>query len=894
MDPNRWRKIESVLQSALDLPAEERDRFLAESCAGDAGLKDEVERLLAEHEEAGSFLESPAWADERFADSAVRLSLKCAGEEFDAARLMLGRRVGAFRLTGELGRGGMGAVYLAERTDGEFRQRVAVKLIKRGMDTDEIVRRFRHERQVLAAFDHPHIARLFDGGTTDDGLPFFVMEYVEGEPLYEFCDGRRMTVGARLELFQRICSAVAHAHDAGVVHRDIKPGNVMVTRDGDPKLLDFGIAKILDPALVGESLKQTATMMRLMTPEYASPEQVRGLPITPASDIYALGVMLYELLTGRRPYSLDNRALHELTRVVCEDEPELPSLAITKTDHLLPIYASLDAPVESIAGTRGVEPEALRIELTDNLDRIILKALAKLPTARYAAVREFSDDIERHLSGADVLAERPALTRRGGRTVSAADPPTGERSIAVLPFSLLNTGAGEDTGDKFLGLGLADALIAHLSNIRRLAVRPTSSVLRYSGDEQNPPDLFAAGRELGVRFVLHGLIQSRSGYVRVSVQLVSVAEHTTVWAGRFDEDYTDLLALEDALSNRVAQALVPRLTTDERDNLARRGTDNPRAFEAYLRGRYLWNTFTEESFARAIEYYREAVALDPQYALAYVGIAEYYVWVASFGVLPPHECYAAAKEAASKAVALSPELAEAHSLLGQAVLSADFDWARAHACVRRAVELNPYHPLAHSSYAYHLYTEGLFEQGLIHARRAIEIDPLSPHYYYCESWGIYFARRFEEAVSKAQQMVDSFPASGVGYVALSFFLRRLGRYEDSVAASERARELLGESLLGTQGHAQALASAGKREEAYRCLKEIEEMSATRFVSPYSVALIYCALGEKERALSELERAYRVRDAFLIWLGAEPALDILRDEPRFQSLLRSTGNPIWRR
>src|SRR5918998_3356840 len=300
MTPERWKKVEEVFQAALDLPAGERQGFVAEVRAGGADP--------ATNPVTGGFVD-PA----------------------------IGRRIGAYRVVREIGRGGMGAVYLAERADGEFRQRVAVKLIKRGMDTDFILRRFRNERQILATLDHPYIARLLDGGTTDDGLPYFVMEYIEGAPLYRYSDERQLAVAERLRLFSMVCDAVNYAHQKLVIHRDIKPSNILVTPGGVPKLLDFGIAKLLNPEFAGEiTLDPTATAMRLMTPEYAAPEQVRGEPVSPATDVYSLGVLLYEILTGHRPYRLRNRSPHEMARVICEEEPPHPSVRISSPEDLLP------------------------------------------------------------------------------------------------------------------------------------------------------------------------------------------------------------------------------------------------------------------------------------------------------------------------------------------------------------------------------------------------------------------------------------------------------------------------------------------------------------------------------------------------------------------------------
>ena len=290
MTPERWKQIEDVFQAAIDLPSGERQKFIAVACAGDEDLREQVEVLITQSDEAGDFIEAPAFAATGFRTVGHSSVETLMTESFDDPSI--GRSVGAYRIVREIGRGGMGAVYLAERADSEFRRRVAIKLIKRGMDTDFILRRFRKERQILASLDHPNIARLLDGGTSEDGLPYFVMEYIEGLPIYRFCDERKLTVAERLKLFQQVCDAVHYAHLHMVIHRDIKPSNILVTAGGVPKLLDFGIAKLLNPEIADITFDPTATAMRLMTPEYASPEQVEGHAVTATTDVYSLGVLL--------------------------------------------------------------------------------------------------------------------------------------------------------------------------------------------------------------------------------------------------------------------------------------------------------------------------------------------------------------------------------------------------------------------------------------------------------------------------------------------------------------------------------------------------------------------------------------------------------------------------
>ncbi len=379
------------------LPAAERAAFLERECPDDPSLRAEIESLLAASSDAGSFLEEPA----------LQIVTPPEGASERTGTDGPARRIGTWQLLREVGHGGMGTVFLAERTDRDFEMRVALKVINRGMDTDTIVRRFRTERRILAGLEHPGIARLIDGGTTDDGLPFFVLEYVEGEPIDAWCDTRKLGVRARLELFRKVCAAVAFAHQSLIVHRDLKPGNILVTEEGEPKLLDFGLATFLGPD-PRESRDQTVSAAKLLTPGYASPEQVRGERITTATDVYSLGVLLYALLSGRRPYEAPEDSPEELARVVCGQDPERPS-----AEALRPMEGPPTG--EELAARRGTSLRGLARQLEGDLDTIVLKALRKEPARRYASVERLSEDIRRHLDGRPVTARTDSFWYRNGK-----------------------------------------------------------------------------------------------------------------------------------------------------------------------------------------------------------------------------------------------------------------------------------------------------------------------------------------------------------------------------------------------------------------------------------------------------------------------------------------------
>ncbi len=405
MNAASWNRIKDLFAEALALPPAARSTFLDSACDDDA-QRQEVAALLAAHEEAeeAHALESPF---QHQGESTATESLEQTVE---------GQRVGPYRLVRQLGRGGMGTVYLAERADGQFQQTVALKLIRRGLDTDDILSRFTFERQVLAGLDHPNIARLYDGGVTDDGRPYFAMEYIEGAPVTDYADARRLTTPQRLTLFRTVCRAVQHAHQNLVVHRDLKPSNILVTEDGTVKLLDFGIAKLLSEEGLAEgmALPQTRTGAHLLTPEYAAPEQVRGETITTATDVYQLGVLLYELLTGRRPYRLKSRVQYEIARVILEEEPERPSTAVGRTDPPDEKTKETRTP-ETVSRARSTEPGRLQRHLAGDLDMICLTALKKAPERRYASVEALADDVRRHLAGLPVAARPDTFGYRASR-----------------------------------------------------------------------------------------------------------------------------------------------------------------------------------------------------------------------------------------------------------------------------------------------------------------------------------------------------------------------------------------------------------------------------------------------------------------------------------------------
>ncbi|HEU5039313.1 MAG TPA: protein kinase [Gemmatimonadales bacterium] len=653
MSGSRFERLEALFHEALPLSTEERAALLRRACRDDPTLGTEVERLLAAHDRAGGFIQVPA---------ATLAGMGTADESLE------GRRIGPYRVVRELGRGGMGAVYLAERADGAFTQRVAVKLIKRGMDTDHVLARFRAERQILASLNHPNLARLLDGGSTADGLPYLVMEYIEGQPIDAYADARHLSVADRLRLFLDVCDAVSHAHGQGVIHRDIKPLNILVTPAGDPKLLDFGIAKVLDDA--ADEVTSTVTGLRLLTPEYASPEQVEGRHATAASDVYSLGVVLYELLTGRSPYRLPSRAPQDVAAAVCTTEPERPSAAVTRAPEpgTETVRRRRRDSAAHAAATGAVTARQLSRLLRGDLDTIVLAALRKEPGRRYRSVAAFADDLRRHLDGRPVLARSEGVLYRAGKfarrnrggvaaaglaAVAAAimaavglpatraedEAPSllASRALAARDRLLVADFTDRTGGDTTLTAAVTEALRTDLAQspvVRVMTARQVRASLELM---RRPSDVVmddTLAREVALRegvkaFVTGSLARLSSSYV-VTVQLVSAQNGDVLAAIRETApDSSRLIAAVDraskALRRRIGESLreLEKMPTLEQASTAslpalRRYTEGQRATRAGHR-------------TLALQRFKEAIALDTGFASAYISLSMAYGSIARPG-----------------------------------------------------------------------------------------------------------------------------------------------------------------------------------------------------------------------------------------------------------------------
>ena len=694
--PEKWDQVKELFALALERDPEERSSFLRQACAGDDSLRTEIESLLSSFDGTATFLEDCPAADLLSAQSGA----------------IAGRRIGAYRIIREIGRGGMAVVYLGERDDQNYRKQVAIKMVKTGIDTEQILHRFRNERQTLAALDHSNIVKLLDGGSNEDGSPYLVMEYVEGLPIDQYCDLHKLSIDDRLRLFREVCSAVQYAHENLVIHRDLKPGNILIAKGGVPRLLDFGIAKLLNPECFQTPLV-TRTDWRPMTPQYASPEQMRGPAITAATDVYSLGVMLFELLTGHRPYRSAGQSPLEMERLVCESEPERPSTVINQKEEKVSRDGDGGTAItpESVSTQRGLQPAELRRRLRGDLDTIVMKALRKEPERRYGSVEEFSRDIERYLTGMPVKARRSTIAYRSGRflhrhkeslaaalvvlgivagiatwelhRVSRQDATVPEsknaqvparRSVAILGFKNLS----DRSDTKWVSTALSEMLATELAAGEKLRTVPGETVARMKIDLGLPdtaslaPEALAPVRKnLGSDFVVVGsyfdLGKDSGGQLRLDVRLQDTASGETAAAVSETSTEAQLLDLVSRVGRKLREDLgIAEVSQVESVGIRASVPSNPDAMRLYSEGLAKLRTF--DALA-ARDLLTRAVSSDPAYPLAHAELAKAWMTLGYNAI---------ALQEAKTALELSGKLSrEDHSLVEARYYEVSKDWDKA-------------------------------------------------------------------------------------------------------------------------------------------------------------------------------------------------------------------------
>jgi serine/threonine-protein kinase len=759
----------------------------------------------------------------------------------------------------------MGEVYRAR--DTRLNRDVAIKVLPEHLANDpRALERFACEAKAAAALAHPNILVLYDVGS-DQGVQYAATELLEGETLREQLRRGAMPWRKAAELGAAIADGLGAVHSKGIVHRDIKPSNIFLTADGRVKILDFGLAQMRSGPSQSE---ETATMTEPSpvvqgTVGYMSPEQVRGEKAGTASDIFSLGCVLYEMVTGRRAFS--GKSATDTVAAILKEEP--------------PAVADSGRPS------------------TPEFDRVIERCLAKNPAQRFHSADDLAFELRTLSSSAGAPGLLPAPIRMVHRWAVLAIAALAlilagsavyfwrsrnDRidSLAVLPF--VNATGGHDAD--WLSDGITESLIASFSELPNLKVMASSAVFRYRGMGTDPR---AAGRDLGVRAVLTGRLTQRGENLSVSAELVKVEDNSELWGDQYNRKVIDALAVQQDIVAQISGRLRAKLSDTERKKMARGRTENPEAYQLYLKGRYYAAKYDYEDVKKGFDYFRQAVAFDPNYALAYDGLAYYYGNVEDL-YFPVWEVMPKAKEAAQKALEIDEGIAESHVEMGGVLTSYDFDWVGAEREFKRAIELDPKYAPAHEYYAWQLMSEGRVGEALAENRRAEELDPLSLEISSFSGWSLYFARRYEEAVAQLGKCLDLDPSYPQCLWSLGLAYEQQGRFNDAIAAETKVLKIEPRWGWAWAVCGRAYARSGRSDDAQRALEQLLALSKRSYVSKYSLATLYAALGDKGRALDALEQAYAERSFFLDFLKSDPELDNLRSEPRFKELVRRMNFP----
>ena len=784
-----------------------------------------------------------------------------------------GVKLGTYQIERLLGRGGMGAVFLAH--DTTLHRRVALKVL--GTPTDDGTARARllREARNAAALNHSSICTVYEVGEAD-GHPFIAMEYVEGQSLSDRLVESALPLEDAIRFGLEAADALACAHDHGVIHRDLKAANVIVTKSGRSKLVDFGLARRED-VLVGDATTMPSLVpagVAAGTPYSMAPEQVRGASTDARTDIWALGVLLYEMVSGAKPFSAATTS--ELFSSILRDAPA-------------------PLPTTTPPGIAAVIEQCLRKDPHARFQRaadarVALESADRSPAASPAPARPAL--LRRLLAlAAGVLV---AALAGGWYWYSTLTSPL--NSVAVLPF----VNASGDPDVDYLSDGITEGLINSLARVSNLTVVSRNAAFRFKG-----PDVDAqrAGQMLNVRVAVTGRVTRRGDDLSISVELIDIADNRRLWGDSFNRKIADLLTVQDEISTEISDALHLRLSGRERQELTKRYTENTSAHQLYLRGRYEWNKKTLDGFNQGIRFFEEAINIDPDYAPAYAGLAAIYNNVANynFSVLPPREAWAKAKVSAERAIQIDNSLASAHASLALVYYQWEWDWPAAEREFKRALELggnapSMYEPGPSSTnhwYAHLLMTIGRTEESLAAGRRALQLDPVDTAANAHQGWHYLWTRSYDQAVGPLLQAIEMYPAFSVSRWYLGMVYEQQGDLTKAIEQFDHSVRVTSSlpSMVALRGH--ALALAGRRGEAQAVLDDLLTQAKRRYVPPYPIAVIQTALGNNDAAFEWLEKAYVGHDSWLNYVALDPRLDPLRADRRFADLLQRMKLPANR-
>jgi len=784
------------------------------------------------------------------------------------AGTMLGE-FGDYELLEEIGRGGQGVVFRARQKS--LNRTVALKVIGLGQwATKAHLKRFRREAEAAASLDHPCIVPIYEVGERD-GSCYFSMKFVEGGQLDEVIRRTPMPIRQAAELIAKVARTVHYAHEHGILHRDIKPGNILLDANGEPHLTDFGLAR-----LVESESSVTHTLEVLGTPSYMAPEQAAGnnAGLSSATDVYGLGAVLYQLLTGHPPFA--GGTTFETVRLVLDTEPRQPRLWNPKVDR--------------------------------DLSTICLKCLEKDPKRRYSSALALAEDLERWLRHEPIRARHTGVFTRGKKWVrrnpttallfalslafaatvgvmiwkSKPEPPPAA-GVAVLPFVNMSP----DKENEYLGDGITEDLCTALSQIKGLRVPARTSVFVFKGKTE---DIRQIGKQLNVSTVLEGSVSKAGNKIRISAQLNNVADGYHLWAETYDRYMTDILEIRSDISKKVADALKVQLGVKETQLLAKKPSENSEAYEIYLLGRFEFNKFTEDGFTRSLAHFQQAVALDPKFALAYASLADAYNTMGYWGYLPPKEAFPEAKRAAQMALNIDPDLAEAHGALGYVEFQYEWKFKEAEMEFKEAIRLNPNSVSARLRFFEYLFDFQRTQKAQEQLERARELDPLSIQINFLFAAESFFARDFDRAIEQLQKTISMDPNNVLAYDLLGAVFYQKKMPAQAFAAHEKADSLEGIFSDAEIAEMRKAYETGGLSAYFRKENELRQkrLAEGKYQSPLNIALNYAFAGNDSEALDWLERAVDERTPWLPELKIDPMWDAVRSQPRFVALLKKIG------